>query len=109
MNTPPEDLLATIRRVLRTGVPLASSAMIDRITADMAAAILEREQAFRDTMTPVSRADLLDRLERERYTPLPRREVAVSRPGPAARDVAAERLKILAEMPLSEFDEPEGE
>ena len=100
------DLSRLIRAALRDQLPLAESPTVDRVTITLVDRILDREQMFADASTPATRAELLDRLERERYTPLPRREVGASLANLDTPDVVAARLKILREMPA---DSPEGE
>lgn len=104
MNMSVSDLTVTIRATLRDLMPHVPADVIDQITSAVAQRIADRESQFRPVDIPADRAELLDRLERERYTPLPRREVAVSRPNDDTPEVVAARLAILAEMPVSEAD-----
>lgn len=99
MNMTVSDLEQVTRAALRGQLPLLGSATIDRITEALTGAILRREQLFRDLVAPADRAALLERLDLERQTPLPRREMPASAPNADTPAVVAERLAVLALMP----------
>jgi hypothetical protein len=61
-----------------------------------------------DPVPPLTRAQLLERLEVERHQPVPRRpEAPISRPRTDPPEVVAERRRQLAEIPADDPEEAE--
>jgi hypothetical protein len=104
---PKEDLVTVILSVLEREAGMETAIVpVQQLAVTMAVRILARDQELATAYQPLTmtRAQFAEMVELERHRPTRRREMPVSLPNLDTPEIIAERLRILAEIPIGGSD-----